>query len=96
MRPDPLTPKNDVMSRALFWLTIATRSPWPMPSRSSPAAWARASSATRLYVSSPHDSRRLVGLVDQTDAVAVDELGAPEEVHNSQRNLHAAHSTHAP
>ena len=26
-RPQPATPKNDVSSRALLWLTIATRSP---------------------------------------------------------------------
>ena len=38
----------------------------------------------------------LVGLVDQTDAVAVDELGAPDEVVHSQRNLHGANSTHGP
>ena len=42
-RPEPLTPKNEVSSRALLWLTIATRSPTPMPSSSSFAAWRRAS-----------------------------------------------------
>ena len=38
MRPEPLTPKNAVSSRAELWLIIATRSPWAMPSASSPAA----------------------------------------------------------
>ena len=38
----------------------------------------------------------LVGLVDETDAVAVDELRVPDEVVHSQRNLHAANSTHGP
>ena len=38
----------------------------------------------------------LVGLVDDRDPVAVDELGAPDEVVDSQRNLHAGNSTHAP
>ena len=45
-RPKPATPKNDVNSRALLWLTTATRSPNPMPSSSSFAAWRRARSAT--------------------------------------------------
>ena len=36
MRPLPLTPKKLVSSRAEFWLTTATRSPWPMPERVEP------------------------------------------------------------
>ena len=52
-RPKPLTPKKLVSSRAEFCETTATRSPWPTPSWSSAAAWARASWATRRYVSSP-------------------------------------------
>ena len=36
-----------VSSRALLWLTKATRSPNPIPSSSSFAAWARASAPTR-------------------------------------------------
>ena len=56
MRPLPLTPKKLVSSRAEFWLTMATRSPWPIPSASSPAAWARARSATCRQVSSPQDA----------------------------------------
>ena len=46
-RPKPVTPKNAVSSRALLCETMATRSPNPMPSSSSLAAWARASSPTR-------------------------------------------------
>ncbi len=44
IRPQPETPKNDVSSRLLLWLTIATRSPGAMPSWSSRAACRRASS----------------------------------------------------
>jgi hypothetical protein len=46
IRPDPDTPNSAVSSRAELWLTIATRSPTPMPSASSPAANARARAAT--------------------------------------------------
>ncbi len=46
-RPWPLTPYIEVISRAELCETTATRSPGPTPSRSRPAAWARASSATR-------------------------------------------------
>ena len=73
-----------------MWLTIATRSPWPTPRASSPAAWARASSPTRLQVGSPQDSRRLVGLVDDGHAIAVDGDGPVEEVGDGQRHTHAA------
>ena len=55
MRPLPLTPKKPVSNRAEFWLTTATRSPGAMPSASSPAACARARSATCAHVSSPHE-----------------------------------------
>ncbi len=55
-RPDPETPNNAVSSRAELWLTIATRSPTPMPNASSPAAIARARSAISRYVIVPHDS----------------------------------------
>ena len=55
MRPLPLTPKKLVSSRAEFWLTTATRSPWAMPSASRPAAWARARSPTCAQVISPHE-----------------------------------------
>ncbi len=41
-RPDPLTPNSAVSRRAELWLTMATRSPTPMPAASSTAAWARA------------------------------------------------------
>ena len=42
MRPEPETPNSAVSRRAELWLTMATRSPTPMPSASSPAAIARA------------------------------------------------------
>ena len=47
IRPQPLTPKNDVNSREEFCEITATRPPAGTPSWSSRAAWARASSATR-------------------------------------------------
>ena len=55
-RPEPATPKNDVSSRALLWLTIATRSPTPIPSSSSRAACRRASAPISAYVTSPPPS----------------------------------------
>ena len=55
MRPDPDTPNSAVSRRDELWLTIATRSPTPIPSSSRPAAIARARSATWRYVSVPHD-----------------------------------------
>ena len=54
-RPQPLTPKNDVKSRAELCDTTATRSPRARPSASRPAAWARARRATSFQVSDPHD-----------------------------------------
>ena len=45
-RPDPLTPKNEVSSRAELCDTTATRPPTGTPSSSSRAACARASVAT--------------------------------------------------
>ena len=56
IRPHPDTPKNEVSSRAELWETMATRSPGPMPRRSSPAAWARARSARSAKVSGAHGS----------------------------------------
>ena len=41
-RPEPLTPNSAVSNRAELWLTMATRSPTPMPIVSSAAACARA------------------------------------------------------
>ena len=55
-RPEPLTPKSDVNSRAEFCDTIATRSPAPMPSASRPAACARARPAISRHVPEPHDA----------------------------------------
>jgi hypothetical protein len=46
IRPQPLTPKNDVSSRAELCDTTATRSPGPTPRRSRAAAWAAARRAT--------------------------------------------------
>jgi hypothetical protein len=45
-RPQALTPKNEVNSRAEFWEITATRPPTGTPSASSLAAWARAFVAT--------------------------------------------------
>ena len=46
IRPQPLTPKNDVSSRAEFCEMTATRPPTGTPSWSSCAACARASVAS--------------------------------------------------
>ena len=46
IRPQPLTPKNDVNSRAEFCEITATRPPVGTPSASSFAACARAFAAT--------------------------------------------------
>ncbi len=51
-RPQPLTPKKALSSRAELCDTIATRSPTPMPSASSPAACARARRASSAKVRS--------------------------------------------
>ena len=56
IRPHPDTPKNEARSRDELCDTTATRSPGPMPSRSSPAAWARARSASSAKVSAAHGS----------------------------------------
>ena len=96
MRPDPLTPKNDVMQSGAVLahdgdsLTLADAEPIE-------AGGLGASELGHPLVGelAPRLGG-LVGLVDQTDAVAVNELGAPDEVDNSQRNLHAGNSTHAP
>jgi hypothetical protein len=55
-RPNPLTPKKDVNSRAAFCDTTATRSPRAMPSASRPAACARARLAISRHVIDPHDA----------------------------------------
>ncbi len=56
VRPHPHTPKNEVSRREALWETMATRSPGLTPSRSRPAAWARARSAIAAKVSGPHGS----------------------------------------
>ena len=90
MRPLPLTPKKLVSSRAEFWLTTATRSPWPIPSASSPAACARARSRDLTPRELAPGGGRLVRLVDHSDPVGVDQLGAAQEVVDGERNLHGA------
>ena len=88
-RPQPLTPKNDVNSRAEFCETIAMRSP---------ARDAERVEAGRLRPRPPGDLApghraprrcRLVGFVDDPVPVAVDELGPVEEVVDGQRHAHA-------
>ena len=56
IRPEPDTPNNAVSSLAELCDTIATRSPTPIPSASSPAAIARARRAISAYVIVPHGS----------------------------------------
>ena len=88
-RPEPATPKNDVSSRALLWLTTATRSPTPMPSSSSLAACRRGEGA-HLGVRQVAQRRGgLVGLVDDAGPVAVDLHGAVDEVGDAERDVHA-------
>ena len=77
-------------SRAELWLTIATRSPTPMPSSSRPAAIALARSAISRYVIVPHDSAGWSGSSTIADPIGVDELGSPEEVVDRECHLHAA------
>ena len=90
-RPYADTPKNDVSSRAELCETIATRSPCSTPSASRPGGLgARAGGATSRHVSCTERLRGLVGLVDDADPIAVDELGPLEEVEHGQRYTHGA------
>ena len=87
-RPDPDTPNSAVSKRAEFWLTIATRSPVPMPSASSPAAIARRPRGHFAIRDRAPRRRGLVGFVDDGRAIGIDEFGAAEEVVDGERNLH--------
>ena len=89
IRPNPLTPKNEVNRRAEFCDTTATRSPAANAERveSGGLGAARARAISRPRQRTPR-RRRLVGLVDDADAIAVDELGPLEEVVDRQRYAH--------
>ena len=87
-RPQPLTPKNEVSSRAEFCETTATRPPTGTPSWSSRAACARALAAISPVGQLAQARRRLVRLVDDPDPVGVDVLGAVQEVPDGQRVVH--------
>ena len=92
MRPEPDTPNRAVSRRAELWLTIATRSPTPMPERVEPGGH-RPGPLGHLAVGDRAPRLgRLVGLVDDAVAVGVEQLGAAEEVVDGQRNLHGANA----
>ena len=74
MRPNPLTPKNEVRKRPEFGLTMATRSPCPR---------------LELCVGLCPERACHPRLVLHGDAMAVDECGPVEEIGHRQRDLHA-------
>ena len=88
MRPEPLTPKKAVSRRAEFWLTIATRSPWPDAQGVEPGGLGPGPLGHLAIGERAPGRGRLVGLVDHADAVRVDQLGPSEEVGDGQRYLH--------
>ena len=87
-RPYADTPKNDVSRRAELCETIATRSPAATPSASRPGGLGPGEARDLGPGELAERFRGLVGLVDDADAIAVDELGPLDEVEHGQRYTH--------
>ena len=87
-RPKPLTPKNEVSSRPAFCDRIATRS----PAADAPLVEAGGLGPGQLPHPAVGDVAEPaaggVGLVDDADAVAVDERGPVEVPADGERSAH--------
>ncbi len=89
-RPQPLTPKKALSSRAELCDTIATRLADADAERVEPGGL-RPGAPCQLGEGEVGPGRcRLVGLVDHGHPVRVDGDGAVEEVADGQRHLHGA------
>ena len=75
MRPEPDTPNRAVSRRDELWLTIATRSPTPMPELVEPGGDRPGPLGDLAVGQGAPRLGRLVGLVDDRRAVGVDQLG---------------------
>ena len=90
IRPQPLTPKNDVNSRAEFCEITATRPPDGHAERVELRGLRPRVRGDLPVGQRPEAGCRLVRLVDDPDPVGVDGLGAVQEVPDGQRVEHVS------